>query len=53
MPLRTLPPLAKLYGLLEPGPVVLLTTARGGRANDHEHNQANLSAHNSGVPLRA
>lgn len=25
--------LAKVYGLLEPGPVVLLTTARGGRAN--------------------
>jgi len=26
-------PLAKVYGLLEPGPVVLLTTARAGRAN--------------------
>jgi flavin reductase (DIM6/NTAB) family NADH-FMN oxidoreductase RutF len=26
-------PLAKVYGLLEPGPVVLLTTARKGRAN--------------------
>lgn len=26
-------PLAKVYQLLEPGPVVLLTTARGGRAN--------------------
>ena len=26
-------PLAKVYGLLEPGPVVLLTTAREGRAN--------------------
>ena len=26
-------PLAQVYGLLEPGPVVLLTTARGGRAN--------------------
>ena len=26
-------PLAKAYGLLEPGPVVLLTTARKGRAN--------------------
>lgn len=26
-------PLAKVYGLLEPGPVVLLTTARNGRAN--------------------
>ena len=26
-------PLSRVYGLLEPGPVVLLTTARGGRAN--------------------
>lgn len=26
-------PLSKVYGLLEPGPVVLLTTARKGRAN--------------------
>src|SRR5450631_4208185 len=26
-------PLAKVYQLLEPGPVVLLTTARNGRAN--------------------
>jgi len=26
-------PLGKVYGLLEPGPVVLLTTARKGRAN--------------------
>jgi flavin reductase (DIM6/NTAB) family NADH-FMN oxidoreductase RutF len=26
-------PLAQVYGLLEPGPVVLVTTARGGRAN--------------------
>jgi flavin reductase (DIM6/NTAB) family NADH-FMN oxidoreductase RutF len=26
-------PLSKVYGLLEPGPVVLLTTARQGRAN--------------------
>ena len=26
-------PLAKVYGLLEPGPVVLLSTARAGRAN--------------------
>jgi len=26
-------PLGKVYGLLEPGPVVLLTTARRGRAN--------------------
>ena len=26
-------PLAKVYGLLEPGPVVLLSTARRGRAN--------------------
>ena len=26
-------PLSKVYGLLEPGPVVLLTTARGGRTN--------------------
>lgn len=26
-------PLSKVYGLLEPGPVVLLTTARSGRAN--------------------
>jgi flavin reductase (DIM6/NTAB) family NADH-FMN oxidoreductase RutF len=26
-------PLSKVYGLLEPGPVVLVTTARGGRAN--------------------
>lgn len=26
-------PLSKVYRLLEPGPVVLLTTARGGRAN--------------------
>lgn len=26
-------PLAKVYGLLEPGPVVLMTTARKGRAN--------------------
>ena len=30
--MRTLP-LAKVYQLLEPGPVVLLTTARKGRAN--------------------
>ncbi len=27
------PPLSKVYGLLEPGPVVLLTTSRRGRAN--------------------
>lgn len=26
-------PLSKVYQLLEPGPVVLLTTARAGRAN--------------------
>jgi flavin reductase (DIM6/NTAB) family NADH-FMN oxidoreductase RutF len=26
-------PLSKVYGLLEPGPVVLLTTARGSRSN--------------------
>jgi flavin reductase (DIM6/NTAB) family NADH-FMN oxidoreductase RutF len=26
-------PLSRVYGLLEPGPVVLMTTARGGRAN--------------------
>ena len=26
-------PLARVYGLLEPGPVVLVTTARAGRAN--------------------
>jgi len=26
-------PLSKVYGLLEPGPVVLLTTALAGRAN--------------------
>ncbi len=26
-------PLSKVYQLLEPGPVVLLTTARRGRAN--------------------
>ncbi len=26
-------PLSKVYGLLEPGPVVLLTTVRGGRRN--------------------
>ena len=26
-------PLSKVYGLLEPGPVVLLTTARSGKAN--------------------
>jgi flavin reductase (DIM6/NTAB) family NADH-FMN oxidoreductase RutF len=26
-------PLAEVYGLLEPGPVVLVSTARGGRAN--------------------
>ena len=26
-------PLSRVYGLLEPGPVVLLTTARAGRAN--------------------
>ena len=26
-------PLAKVYGLLEPGPVVMLTTARAGQAN--------------------
>ncbi|HAD03545.1 MAG: flavin reductase [Desulfuromonadales bacterium GWD2_61_12] len=26
-------PLAKVYGLLEPGPVILLTTAQDGRAN--------------------
>ena len=32
MPRRSLA-LAKVYGLLEPGPVVLLTTARDGRAN--------------------
>jgi len=32
MPRRTLP-LSKVYGLLEPGPVVLLTTAHKGRRN--------------------
>lgn len=32
MPKRSFP-LAKVYGLLEPGPVVLLTTARKGQAN--------------------
>ncbi|MGA2242285.1 MAG: hypothetical protein ABSH11_09635 [Verrucomicrobiota bacterium] len=26
-------PLAQVYGLLEPGPVVLVTTVRAGRAN--------------------
>jgi len=26
-------PLSQVYGLLEPGPVVLVTTARAGRAN--------------------
>jgi flavin reductase (DIM6/NTAB) family NADH-FMN oxidoreductase RutF len=26
-------PLAQVYGLLEPGPVVLVTPARAGRAN--------------------
>ncbi len=26
-------PLSRVYGLLEPGPVVLLTTARGERQN--------------------
>ena len=26
-------PLAQVYGLLEPGPVVLVSTARAGRAN--------------------
>ena len=26
-------PLSKVYGLLEPGPVVLVSTARGGRSN--------------------
>lgn len=26
-------PLSKVYGLLEPGPVVLVTTAQNGRAN--------------------
>ncbi|MDP2825577.1 MAG: hypothetical protein Q8O52_23200 [Sulfuritalea sp.] len=26
-------PLSKVYGLLEPGPVLLLTTAHRGRAN--------------------
>ncbi len=30
--MRTLP-LAKVYQLIEPGPVVLLTTAENGRAN--------------------
>jgi flavin reductase (DIM6/NTAB) family NADH-FMN oxidoreductase RutF len=32
VPMKTLA-LSKVYQLLEPGPVVLLTTARGGRAN--------------------
>jgi flavin reductase (DIM6/NTAB) family NADH-FMN oxidoreductase RutF len=32
MPMRSLP-LSKVYQLLEPGPVVLLATARNGRAN--------------------
>ena len=32
VPRRTFP-LSKVYGLLEPGPVVLLTTADKGRAN--------------------
>jgi flavin reductase (DIM6/NTAB) family NADH-FMN oxidoreductase RutF len=32
MPKRSFP-LSKVYGLLEPGPVVLLTTARKGAAN--------------------
>src|SRR5271165_6375290 len=30
---KTSLPLSKVYGLLEPGPVVLVTSARGGRAN--------------------
>lgn len=30
---KTAFPLAQVYGLLEPGPVVLVTTARAGRAN--------------------
>jgi flavin reductase (DIM6/NTAB) family NADH-FMN oxidoreductase RutF len=30
---KRLLPLPKVYGLLEPGPVVLLTTAHGGKAN--------------------
>jgi len=32
MPKRNLP-LPKVYGLLEPGPVVMVTTARKGQAN--------------------
>jgi flavin reductase (DIM6/NTAB) family NADH-FMN oxidoreductase RutF len=32
-PARRAYPLAKVYGLLEPGPVVLMTTARRGRPN--------------------
>jgi len=32
MPRKSIP-LSKVYGLLEPGPVVLLTTCRGGRPN--------------------
>lgn len=32
LPMKRLP-LSKVYGLIEPGPVVLLTTARKGRAN--------------------
>ena len=32
MPKKSYPP-SKVYGLLEPGPVVLLTTARTGKAN--------------------
>jgi flavin reductase (DIM6/NTAB) family NADH-FMN oxidoreductase RutF len=33
MPVKKTYPLSRVYGLLEPGPVVLLTTARKGRAN--------------------
>ncbi len=32
-PIKTEFPLAQVYGLLEPGPVVLVTTARAGQAN--------------------
>jgi len=38
-------PLSKVYGLLEPGPVVLVTTAREGRANIMPH----VMAYDDGV----
>jgi flavin reductase (DIM6/NTAB) family NADH-FMN oxidoreductase RutF len=41
-------PLAQVYGLLEPGPVVLVTTTRAGRANHVKNRAPHVANHVKG-----